>query len=144
MVLREGYPALTEGAGDGRLPPVLRLGKWLVVLALVVMIGGHWALIQSAAWVRMAVKFSETEPIAVALEKTFNGKNPCELCQFVKKGKASEKKQDLQKLEAKFEFTLESGTCGLFPPRPIRHFAFVSERVEARAYAPLAPPPKAA
>jgi hypothetical protein len=123
---------------------VLRFGKWLVVLALVTMIGGHWALLQSAAWVRMAVKFSEKETLVVALEKTFNGKNPCRLCQFVKTGKASEKKQDLQKLEAKFEFTVHAETCGLFPPRPFRQFTLQSERAEVRAHAPLAPPPRAA
>ena len=67
---------MTVGHRSGRLALVVRLGKWLVVLALVVMIGGHWALLQSAAWVRMAVKFSEKETLVVALEKTFNGKNP--------------------------------------------------------------------
>ena len=123
---------------------LLRLGKWLVVLSLVLMIGGHWALLQSAAWIGMTAKFSQKETVAVALEKTFSGKYPCKLCKFVKAGKATEQKQDLQKLEAKFEFTFVSGTCGLFPPRPFRHFTPQAEYVEARVDAPRPPPPRVA
>ena len=123
-------------------PVLLRLGKWLVVLSLVLMIGGHWALLQSAAWISMAAKFSQKETVAVALEKTFSGKYPCKLCKIVKAGKATEHQQDLQKLEAKFEFTLVSGTCGLFPPRPFRHFTPETEHVDARVDAPLTPPPR--
>ena len=123
---------------------LLRLGKWLVVLSLVLMIGGHWALLQSAAWIRMAAKFSEKDTVSVALEKTFSGKYPCKLCKIVKAGKATEHQQDLQKLEAKFEFTLVSGTCGLFPPRPFRHFTPETEHVDARVDAPRPPPPRLA
>lgn len=123
---------------------VLRLGKWLVVFSLVLMIGGHWALLQSAAWIRMAAKFSEKDTVSVALEKTFSGKFPCKLCKMVKAGKETERKQDLQKLEAKFEFTLVSGTCGLFPPRPFRHFTSETEHVDARVDAPRPPPPRVA
>jgi len=123
---------------------VLRLGKWLVVLSLVLMIGGHWALLQSAAWIGMTAKFSQKETVAVALEKTFSGKYPCKLCKFVKAGKATEHKQELEKLEAKFEFTLVAGTCGVFPPRPFWHFTPQTEYVDARVDAPRPPPPRAA
>ena len=127
------------------LPPVFaRLGKCSVVLALVALIGGHWAVLQTAAWVGMAVNFSRTETVSVALEKTFDGKHPCPLCKIVKTGKASEKKQDLLKLEAKFEFLTAAGSCELFPPRPIRHFTPQAERASALVYAPLLPPPRAA
>jgi len=122
----------------------VRCGKWFVVLALVGMIGGHWTLLQSAAWVRMAVNFSKQDSVSIALEKTFDGQHPCNLCKLVRAGKAAEKKQDLQKLEAKLDFHFIAGTCGLFPPRPFRHFTLQSERADNRVLAPPLPPPRAA
>ena len=115
-----------------------------MVLALVIVTGGHWALLQSAAWVGMAVNYAQSEPVSVALEKTFDGKHPCNLCKLVKKGKAAERKHAFQKLEAKFEFLTVAGTCGLFPPRPFRHFNPQTERADARVETPRPPPPRAA
>ncbi|HEY0549306.1 MAG TPA: hypothetical protein VGF13_06855 [Verrucomicrobiae bacterium] len=120
----------------------IRGGKWLVVLALVITTGGHWFLLQSAAWVGMAVSYSQSDSFATALKKTFDGDHPCNLCKMVKAGKASEKKRDLERLDVKFEFTFAAGTSGLFPPRPIRHFTPQTERAHARADAPLPPPPR--
>jgi hypothetical protein len=121
----------------------VRVSKFFVVLALVMVIGGHWALLQSVAWVGMAVNFSKKDSFTTALQKTFDGKHPCPLCKLVKAGKASEKKQDLQKLEAKIDLQLVAGSCGLFPPRPIRHFSPVSECAASSGTAPLLPPPRA-
>jgi hypothetical protein len=122
----------------------IRWSKWFVVLALVIVTGGHWALLQSAAWVGMAVNYSKVDSVSVALEKTFDGKHPCNLCKLVKKGKAAEQKRDFQKLETKFDFLTVAGTCGLFPPRPFRHFTPVTEHADARVETPRPPPPRAA
>ena len=69
-----------------------RLFQLCVAAALIIAVGGHWAVLQSVAWVSMAVNYSQTDSIDVALEKTFSGKNPCKLCLAVKKGKQEEKK----------------------------------------------------
>ena len=114
------------------------------MFALIVTIGGHWAFLQSVPWVGMAINFSQSDSLGLALQKTFGGKHPCPLCKLVKAGKSSEKKHDLLKLEVKFEFLTDAGSCGLFPPRPIRHFAPVSEQADALVSAPLPPPPRAA
>ena len=45
----------------------------LLALLLITMIGGHWALLQSVAWVGMAVRFSQDTTLADALRKTFDG-----------------------------------------------------------------------
>lgn len=121
-----------------------RLSKWSVVVALVLVIGGHWAALQSAAWVGMAVSFARTDTFSVSLQKTFDGQHPCKLCKIVKAGKAAEKKRDLQKLEVKIDFQLVAGSCGLFPPRPIRHFAPVFEQADGLVSTPRPPPPRAA
>ena len=113
-----------------------------MVLALVFVIGAHWALLQSVAWGGMAVNFSQTESFATALQKTFDGQHPCPLCKLVKAGQTSEKKQGLRKAGAKFDFHLVAGSCGLFPPRPSRHFMAMTECAPACADAPLLPPPR--
>jgi hypothetical protein len=121
-----------------------RWSKWLVVLSLVLVTGGHWVLLQSAAWVGMTVSFAQEETVSVALEKTFSGENPCPVCKFVKAGKEAEKKHDSQKLETKLDFHWLAGTRGLFPPRPFRHFTIESQRVASSGQAPLLPPPRLA
>lgn len=72
-------------------------GKRFVVLALVLVTGGHWALLQSVAWVGMAVSFSQTATLKEALVRTFDGQHPCKLCKIVAEGKKSERKQTPQK-----------------------------------------------
>lgn len=121
-----------------------RIKQWSVVLVLVFVIGAHWALLQSAAWVGMTVKFARTDSITVALQKTFDGEHPCAVCKMVKEGKASERKQELQKTEGKFEFFTAAGACELFPPGPIRHFTPVPEQADASRAAPLLQPPRLA
>jgi hypothetical protein len=121
-----------------------RWSKWFVVLALVLVTGGHWALLQSAAWVGMAVTYSQTDTVSVAFKKTFGGEFPCELCKLVKQGKAADQEREMQKLETKFDFFANAGTRGLFPPKPIRHFQFSSESAPPRVDAPILPPPRAA
>ena len=122
----------------------VRWSKWFVVLALVMVTGGHWALLQSAAWVGMAVTYSQTDTVSVAFKKTFGGEFPCELCKLVKQGKAADQKREMQKLETKFDFLASGGARALFPPKPIQHFEFSSESAAARAEAPILPPPRAA
>src|SRR5688572_1398280 len=85
----------------------IRLGRWFVVLAVVFATGSHWFFLQSIAWVGMAVDFSRTEPITVALEKTFSGQNPCGLCLAVDEGRKAEKRADLQKPQIKLDFFCE-------------------------------------
>ena len=137
-------PLTTAAPSADTTRVLVRCGKWFVVLALIGMIGGHWTLLQSAAWVRMAMDFSKEDSVVVALEKTFSGKHLCKMCKMVRAGKADEKKHDLQKLEGKLDFHFLAGTCGLFPPRPSRHFTPQSEGADFISHAPPLPPPRAA
>ncbi len=113
-----------------------------MVFVLVLAIGGHWVLLQSAAWVGMAVNFSKTDSLSVTLQKTFNGKHPCRVCKLVKDGKAAEKKEQQQKLGTKIDFHLLPGSSRLIPPSPARHLAPTASHAMARAEVPLLPPPR--
>ena len=121
-----------------------RIKQWLVVSLLVMVIGAHWAVLQSAAWAGMLVSYSRGATVQEAWSKTFDGQHPCQLCRIVQTGQASEKKSDRLKIETKFEFHHLTGTDGLFPPKPSRHFTPVTECAPASAHAPLLPPPRAA
>src|ERR1043166_9651959 len=83
-----------------------RLGKWVVVVLLVIATGSHWAVLQSLAWAGMLVTYSQTAPIAIAIQKTFDGKHPCQLCKAVRAGKESQKQHETLNLEKKLDFWL--------------------------------------
>ena len=82
---------------------LLRAAKYLLVLALSFSIGAHWAVLQSVAWVGMAVSYSQTEPLSEALTRTFDGQHPCRLCCLVAQGKKAEQRQAAQKAEYKLD-----------------------------------------
>ncbi len=76
---------------------VNRFARYLLIAALMVSIGAQWAVLQSAAWVGMAVSYSIHEgSVSEGLSKTFDGQHPCALCDVVTKGKGSEKKDPAQ------------------------------------------------
>lgn len=62
-----------------------------------VSIGAQWAVLQSAAWIGMAVSYSiKAGSVSEGLSQTFDGAHPCKLCCMVKKGTESEKKDTKQ------------------------------------------------
>jgi hypothetical protein len=119
-----------------------RVVQWLAVVALTFALGGHWAVLQSVAWVTMVAGYSQTAPLKAALVKTFDGKHPCPICKFVAKGKKSEQKQEMQKLLTKLDFFLASVPTGLFPPVPDALCFTTSPSAAARGDAPPTPPPR--
>ena len=78
--------------------------------ALLVMLGGHWALLQSVAWTRMAVAFSQQDSLSEALVKTFDGQHPCPMCLKIRDGREQDKEREqntpLIKMEKMPEFIL--------------------------------------
>ena len=119
-----------------------KVSRLLLVLALAGSLGLHWALLQSAAWVGMAVSFSQTAPLREALAKTFDGKHPCSLCKMVAEGKRSEKKQETLQPLVKLElFFVPSCITLLAPALDPLSFTPV-EAMTARNEAPPTPPPR--
>jgi hypothetical protein len=122
----------------------VRLGKWFVVLAVVFATGSHWFFLQSIAWLGMAVDFSRTEPIAVALEKTFNGQHPCSLCLVVDEGRKAEKQADLQTPQIKLDFFCERTAPLTELPAPFVRPVPPHHHWSDVPYLPAIPPPKSA
>ncbi|NDB77486.1 MAG: hypothetical protein EB141_17905, partial [Verrucomicrobia bacterium] len=71
-----------------------RVAKMAVILAVALSLGLHWALLQSVAWTGMLVTYAQQTSFHEAVTKTFDGKNPCRLCQLVRAGQQSEKKAE--------------------------------------------------
>ncbi len=119
-----------------------RFSRFLVIIAAVQILGGHWALIQSVAWVRMISEFAQRDTLAVAVAKTFSGEHPCKLCRAVSKGVQQEKQQDEVVVVAKLEAILASAFA-LPPPRQTT-IVYPSLECDAQSLglSPATPPPR--
>ncbi len=121
-----------------------RVAKWLVVAALALTLGLHWAVLQSAAWAGMAVKFAQQDSIKVALSKTFDGQHACQLCKFVEDGKKSTSKDEFSKVSLKLDGLCAPAAWTLTSPQ-ISTDAFPAPVfLTARPLAPPVPPPRSA
>jgi hypothetical protein len=121
-----------------------RLAKFFALVAAVQILGGHWMLLQSAAWVGMVIDFSHHESLPVAIEKTFDGEHPCDLCKTVSKGRGDEQQREQAKLTLKFEAVLGSPLS--LPAPAAQPWLYPSGCAEwiALTAAPPTPPPLAA
>jgi len=117
----------------------------LTVFTLICAIGGQWTLLQSVAWVGMAVRYAQDGPLSEALQKTFDGRHPCSLCKVVQEGKKSEQKQTLLKVETKIDFWLARSPSLLnAPASPLVLIPSEPGSAPGRTEPPATPPPRLA
>lgn len=121
-----------------------KVAQWLIAFALIIAVGGHWAVLQSVAWFGMVVSYSQDVPLSLALEKTFDGKNPCTLCKAVNEGKKSEREHASVNVETKLELCLVPCAMLLEAPAPLVLLPGEAESANARFETPPTPPPRAA
>jgi hypothetical protein len=140
---------------DHRVGILSSVNKWVRYVGLVAcfvsltaMTGGHWLALQSVAWARMIVAFSQEASLQTAVAKTFDGRHPCPICLQVRKGwgdaQQEENRRPMLKLEKAPEFFWEirqltipslpifTAACTAVVPR------FVSEFISS----PPTPPPR--
>jgi hypothetical protein len=122
-----------------------RAAQFLIAILLIVSVGGHWAFLQSVAWVSMVIDFSKNAPLSVAVEKTFDGKHPCNLCKIVKQGKETEQKQDAIKEKGKSDSWLLTAAFTFESPQPcVERTSYAQPFLRPLSEAPPLPPPRAA
>jgi hypothetical protein len=126
-----------------------RIVRGMVVLALCVSIGLHWAVLQSAAWVGMAVAYSvEKGSVVEGLSDTFDGAHPCPLCKAVEKGVESEQQpkdgqpSPSKTKELKLTLALVSIPHFVFPPVVPEVWITTSSAALSRHERPVTPPPQ--
>jgi|SRR5580700_1484670 hypothetical protein len=119
-----------------------RCGKFLVVAALVLTTGLHWAGLQTVAWTTMLANNLCSDSFSGAVCKTFDGAHPCCLCKAIAAAKKSQKKTDAITSMLKMEYPPAAGKTVLFPPM---QFELVSSKnlfAESLSAKPLLPPPR--
>jgi hypothetical protein len=60
-----------------RFSLILTLSAWLLAT------GSHWDLVQTFAWGRMLVTYSQSMPLLQAVQKTFSSEGMCGVCYAV-------------------------------------------------------------
>lgn len=123
-----------------------RIQKLVLVVALMVSIGLHWAVLQSVAWAGMLVQYTrQTSSVPVAFTMTFDGQHPCKLCKVTQQGRKAEQSQKesfaIQKLELFAQQESLVVIYGLDEPSPVKADTLAFPLLSFR---PPVPPPRVA
>jgi hypothetical protein len=113
-----------------------------MVIALCCAIGLHWFVLQSFAWTSMLIEYSKRAPLCQAIAQTFDGGHPCSLCHIVAKGKASEKKSDIQSPVPKIDIICVARVIRLIPLLAPFQYTFRDFYVSEIVQSPPVPPPR--
>ncbi|MBA3698635.1 MAG: hypothetical protein H0W78_07265 [Planctomycetes bacterium] len=81
--------------------------RMLSFLLLVLLIGGHWGMLQVVAWTGMLIDYSRDNTFAEAVEMTFGGEYRCAICKQVDAGIAAERGTDERKAPSKTQKTVK-------------------------------------
>jgi hypothetical protein len=120
----------------------VRIGKIFLVLALVAMLGAHWALLQSVAWTTMLADNLCTQPVKEAVTETFDGNHPCPICKAIAAGKQSEKKNEFSLQSQKLEFPPLKENFNLIAPSQFQLLPLENFSAKSFAQKPLLQPPR--
>jgi hypothetical protein len=123
-------------------PVFARSGKCLVVLALVLATGLHWAALQTVAWTTMLAGNLCGESFTEAVSQTFDGQHLCPLCRAIAAAKKSEKKSEAVASTLKMEFPPVAEHFALIPPSPVSALSRAGLFAEATFPKPPLPPPR--
>ena len=75
-----------------------KFGLVLAAFALFSIAGGHWTVLQTVAWAEMLHDYAQKAgSVALAVEQTFDGAHPCELCLQIASAKQQETKAQSDK-----------------------------------------------
>jgi hypothetical protein len=121
--------------------------KWTVVLTLMISIATPWSLLQTAAWCGMLMRYSQSASLSQAIEMTFDGEHPCQLCKWIRQGQQEEREKQNPvntSPESKFQLALPpTVNLALYPPSRASVCQF-PESSGRRPMRPPTPPPRSA
>ncbi len=127
-----------------RLPALHRLGRALVIVALILSLGAHWALLQSIAWAGMLYTYSQQTSFTQAVVMTFDGDHPCSLCKRIQKGRSQERQEDRETVRLSHELKLDLPPLAFIfvhPPQP-RIDGLALTEPSFLSHTPEVPPPR--
>ena len=70
-----------------------RISLFALCLAWLCANGALWNVVQVVAWAKMFHDYSQIMPAAEALQRTFDGSKPCELCHICQSAEDTTRKQ---------------------------------------------------
>jgi hypothetical protein len=126
------------------------VGSAACLLAVLAMLGGHWAALQSFAWAHMLGQYARQGSLLSALVKTFDGKHPCDLCLTIQHGRQQEQSENKKLPCASRDKTTEmlcEAWRAVAPLPPVARFLavpFVPQWRPDFLETPPTPPPRAA
>jgi hypothetical protein len=121
------------------------LGIFLGALALLQLLGGHWAVLQTGAWMGMVVQYSQQSGLKAGLAQAFDGEHPCPVCKAIQDGKKHEqKKAPSLQAELKKDYLAPWSRLQLRPGWVELKYLGFDARPEAVAFEPAVPPPRRA
>jgi hypothetical protein len=119
------------------------LERCLVVFALILSTGLHWAALQTVAWTTMlAANLSSQQSLTEAMSETFDGEHLCPLCKAIAAAKKAEKKNDALALKLKIEFPPLAETFALVAPKLPKTFQIDELSADCLFAKPPLPPPR--
>ena len=121
-------------------------GKWMLVIATISAIGGHFMVLQSVAWTSMVLSNVRHENIGTAIEQTFDGQHPCPLCKRIEKARESESKQQTpqQVAASKLNLFYQARIIILTPAGKCQELRPCDTFAQVRPHRPLLQPPREA
>jgi hypothetical protein len=120
-----------------------RLAIAFAFLALFLLAGGHWAILQTGAWMGMIVAYTKDGNVSTAISRTFDGKHPCAVCSAVRDGrKQEEKKAPGLQLELKKDFVIRSFLFEVVRDFSWREYRRYDRDLVSITLEPLIPPPR--
>ena len=119
-----------------------RFSIFFGALALLQIVGGHWALFQTGAWVGMIVQYSQRDGLTAGLTQTFDGDHPCSMCKAIQDGKKQEQKAPLLQAEVKKDCLAPWNRFQVSQEWVKVKYFESGEQIEDVAFEPALPPPR--
>jgi hypothetical protein len=120
-----------------------RFGIFFGALALLQILGGHWALLQTTAWVGMIVQYSQRAGLTAGLAQTFDGEHPCSVCKAIQHGKKQEqKKTPLLQVELKKDYLVTWNRFQVDQEWVEAEYREYTKPLEGVVFEPAVPPPQ--
>jgi len=121
------------------------VGIFFGALALLQILGGHWAVLQTSAWMGMIVQYSQQAGFKAGVAQTFDGEHPCPVCQAIQDGKQHEqKKAPLLQAELKKDYLAPWSRFQVHQGWVEIKYPGSTARPKAVTFEPAVPPPRSA
>ena len=120
-----------------------RLGKVLLIVAMLAATGTHWVILQSVAWTSMLARSLQTTSLERAINLTFDGKHPCSLCKAIAAGKQAQRKCEFLASFKKLEFISPGSTVTFQRPHAFTLLPELLVVWDTVGQEPPIPPPRA-